>query len=109
MLEVYSSPITRESHMSEDVYTLPVDELEQETAEYCRHVAVYLRMERERLGLEQGVVAKRCGRSPGWASQLESGKNDSHSAAKKYALAMGVDFALIVSLAEAAVDTRRGR
>ncbi len=81
--------------------------LQEESELFVEYVGTFLRMERRRLKMTQDQVAEKVGRSKGWVSHVENGQNDSSSSAKLYALAINVDYAYIVALAENALDTRK--
>jgi transcriptional regulator with XRE-family HTH domain len=83
-------------------------ELQAEADEYMQFVAEQLKLERSRRGIKQTEVSERAGRSKAWAGTVERNENGDHAAAKLYALAIGVDFALIVARAEASqANTRK--
>lgn len=86
---------------------LSPEEAQAEAEEYHRYVGMFLRSERERLGLGVEDAAKLAGRSKGWVSQVERGQNDSAKAAKLLAIVLDVDFAYIAALAENAVATQK--
>lgn len=78
------------------------EDVQSEVESYLKYVGVFLRTERIDRGLQQQDIADRCGKSKAWVSHVENSKNESHAAAKAYAVALGVDFMYIVSQAEKA-------
>lgn len=93
-----------EAAMSETIqqWERTPEEVQADVEMYLKYVGVFLRTERIDRGLQQQDIADRCGKSKAWVSHVENSKNESHAAAKAYAIALGVDFMYIVSQAEKA-------
>lgn len=93
-----------EAAMSETIqqWERTPEEVQADVEMYLKYIGVFLRTERIDRGLQQQDIADRCGKSKAWVSHVENSKNESHAAAKAYAIALGVDFMYIVSQAEKA-------
>lgn len=89
-----------EANMADDDLSVDVEQLESDADEYKVLIGHCLMSQRKRLKLVQQDIADRLGKTRPWVSQIENGENDSHTAHKKYAMAMGVSFSLIVAQAE---------
>jgi len=94
---------------------LPIDERKrvwhpkvQEEADLLSSlIGEELMLERRRRGLRQEDVALRIGRSRGWVGQCERGENGSEKASKLYAIALGIDYAVVVARAEDKIESLR--
>lgn len=105
--EDHMTSATQKKMTPEEVIKAEALERQEEAETFKEYVGVFLRMERRQKKMTQDDVAEKSGRSKGWVSQMENGMNDSSSSAKLYCLAVGVDYAYIVALAESSIDTKK--
>ena len=90
-----------ETALYREVHQEVVDYYQEHANDYAGFEAEQLALERKRRGISQKDVMFLTGRSRGWVSSIETGDNDSKSAAKLFASAIGVDdYAIIVARAE---------
>ncbi len=73
--------------------------LEEREKRYLEHVGDVLRRKRRSMGLTQAELGERVGRTKVWVSDVERGRNDSHTSAFRYASALGLDMSYVTAMA----------
>lgn len=76
-----------------------ITELQRQQKLYLTHMGAFFRTKRREAGLTQQQVADRVGRTKVWVSDLELGRNDSHTSAWLYAHALGIDLPYVSAMA----------
>ncbi len=76
-----------------------IEELQEKQKRYLAHVGTFFRSKRREAGLTQQQVADRVGRTKVWVSDIELGRNDSHTSAWLYAHALGVELPYVSAMA----------